>query len=270
MIVIVRLVLTLAVIYGLVLLAVYWGQRSLQYFPTADLGDPKLPEALKFQSLKIKTADGLENLAWYAPPADTTGKVIVYFHGNGGNISHRLPRAAIYLKRGYGVMLCEYRGYGGNRGKPTEKGLYDDARACVRYLADQGISTAQLILYGESIGSGVAVEMAREFQPPRLVLEAPFSSAADVAKIAYPFLPVDMLMQDRFDSIDKIKDVKSALLIVHGTVDGIVPYRLGQKLFEAANHPKEFVSVEGAGHSDLYDYKIGEKVLDWLGRETVE
>ena len=266
MIVLLRFALIGLLSYGVIVLAVYLGQRSMQYFPDRDLGDPKLPEALPASVLKIKTEDGLENIAWFSPPADKTAKVFIHFHGNGGNISHRAANAAFYQKLGYGFFLCEYRGYGGNPGKPTEQGLYHDARACVNYLLDNGYRLDQLVFYGESIGSGVAVQMALEFQPRRLVLEAPFSSAADVAKSAYGFLPVDMMMLDRFDSIDKITGIKTSLLVIHGTNDRVVPYRLGKKLFDKAKHPKEFIAVEGGGHSNLYDFKVGPKVVEWLER----
>ncbi len=266
MIVLLRFALIGLLIYGVIVLAVYLGQRSMQYFPERDLGDPKLPEALQATVLKIKTEDGLENIAWFSPPADKTAKVFIHFHGNGGNISHRAPNAAFYQKLGYGFMLCEYRGYGGNPGKPTEQGLYHDGRACVNYLLDNGYRLDQLVFYGESIGSGVAVQLALEFQPRRLVLEAPFSSAADVAKSAYGFLPVDMMMLDRFDSIDKIAGIKTSLLVIHGTNDRLVPYRLGKKLYEKAKHPKEFISVEGGGHNNLFDFKIGPKIVEWLER----
>ena len=266
MIFILRLAMIGLLVYGLIVLSVYLGQRGMQYFPEKDLGDPALPDALKAKVLKIKTEDGFENVAWFAPPAEEDGKIIIHFHGNGGNISHRAATASFYQKLGYGVLLCEYRGYGGNPGSPTEQGLYRDARACVNYLLDNGYRLDRLVFYGESIGSGVAVQMAVEFQPRRLVLEAPFTSAAAVAKRTYAFLPVDMMMHDRFDSIDKIEKVKTSLLVIHGTDDQIVPYDLGKKLYEAAKHPKEFITVEKAGHSNLYDFKVGEKVVEWLQR----
>ena len=266
MILLVRFALIGLIIYGVVVLAVYLGQRGLQYFPEKDLGDPKIPEALSAKILKVQTEDGFQNIAWFAPPRESDGKVIVHFHGNGGNISHRAATASFYQKLGYGILLCEYRGYGGNPGSPTEQGLYRDGRACVNYLLDNGYRLDQLVFYGESIGSGVAVQMAVEFQPRRLVLEAPFTSAVAVAKTAYAFLPVDMMMLDRFESIDKIEKVKTSLLVIHGTDDRVVPYELGKKLFEAAKHPKEFVTVEKGGHSNLYDFKVGEKVVEWLQR----
>lgn len=266
MIIILRFAFIGLLIYGLVVLAVYMGQRGMQYFPEKDLGDPKLPEALSAKVLKIKTDDGFENVAWFASPANTDGKIIVHFHGNGGNISHRAATALFYQKLGYGILLCEYRGYGGNPGSPTEQGLYADARACVNYLLDSGYRLDQLVFYGESIGSGVAVQMAVEFQPRRLVLEAPFTSAAAVAKRTYSFLPVDMMMHDRFDSIDKIEKVKTSLLIIHGTDDRVVPYDLGKELYDAAKHPKELITVGKGGHSNLYEFKVGEKVVEWLQR----
>src|SRR5690606_7238404 len=132
----------------------------------------------------------------------------------------------------------------------------------------QDYTPAQFVLYGESIGSGVAVQMAREVQPRYLILEAPFTSAADVAKDKYFFLPVDMLMKDRYDSIDKIPEITSSLLIVHGDEDAVVDQKLGKKLYDKANHPKEFISINGGHHADLYEHHAGHVIIDWLNKQV--
>lgn len=263
-----RLIFFFLVVYVLLVIIVYFYQRSLQYFPSKDMGDPKLAESQKMQVVTIRTEDGLALTSWFAPPKDPADKVIVYFQGNGGNISHRASKAQYFMEKGYGVLLCGYRGYGLNPGNATEEGLYLDARATLKWLEAQGYKTGQLVFYGESLGSGVAVQMAGELQPRQLILEAPFTSAADVAKRAYFYLPVDMLMKDRYDSLAKIKDVKSALLIVHGDHDGVIPLDLGKKLFDAANHPKEFVTIERGGHNDLYDMHAAFPILEWLGKQV--
>lgn len=266
----VRLIPFLLVVYIFLVIIVYFMQRSLQYFPSADMGDPQLPKRLNMQVVTIKTEDGLDIVSWFAPPKEKNGKIIVLFHGNGGNISHRDIKAAKFTGEGYGVFLCGYRGYGKNPGNPTETGLYRDARAAVKWLEKQGYNIGQMVFYGESLGSGVAVQMATEFQPKHIILEAPFSSALSVAKRHYFYLPVDIMMKDRYDSLSKIGKVKASLLIFHGVYDGVIPISEGRKLFEAANHPKEFIAIENAGHNNLYEMQAGQPVSAWLERQIAQ
>ena len=263
----VRLAFFLLVIYAAVVLAVYIFQRRLQYFSDNDLGDAEAPGILGFKSVKVKTSDGFDLVAWFAPPKKKDGRVVVLFHGNGGNIAHRAIKASQLMARGYGVFLSEYRGYGGNPGSPTEEGLYRDGRVALTWLDAEGYGIGRLVLYGESLGSGVALQLAAEVHPRAVILEAPFTSAADVAKKAYPILPVDALMKDRFDNIKKIGMSKPSLLIVHGNRDEVVPHKLGKKLFEAANHPKEFITIENGMHNNLFERGAGHAVLDWLDKQ---
>lgn len=251
------------------LVLVYFGQRYLQYYP--DRSRPGTPAAnglKEMQELRVRTEDGLDLLAWFAPPKKKNGKVIVFYHGNAGNIADRASKARHFLDAGYGVYLCEYRGYGGNKGFISEEGLYRDARAALKWLEANGYAPAQWIIYGESLGSGVAVQMAAEFQPKILILESAFGTAVDIAKKAYFWLPVGFLMKDRYESINKIKAVKSSLLMIHGSKDELVPYGLGKKLYDAANHPKEFITIDGGGHNDLYDHHAGRIILERLGMQS--
>jgi hypothetical protein len=254
----------------LFLVTVFTFQRSLQYFPnTSDPGAPSGHGLPEMEITRSRTHDGYTLNGWYAAPREPGGLVVVLFHGNAGNISHRAQKARQMIDAGLGVYLVEYRGYGGNPGRPTEEGLYHDARAVLRALQGKHrISPDHMIFYGESLGTGVAVQMASELKPKLVVLEAPFASAADVAKVHYPFLPVDLLMQDRFDSIEKIKTVKVPVYIVHGDEDNVIPLSQAQKLFEAANHPKEINVINGGGHSDLYDHHAGHLILDWIKTQT--
>jgi uncharacterized protein len=264
-----RLAFQLLVLYVFVVVLVYINQRSMQYFPNKSFpGDPKDNGVPEMSAITITTDDGLQLLAWFAPPENKNGKIVVYFHGNGGHIGHRQVKARYFIESGYGLMFVEYRGYGGNPGRPSEQGLYKDARAALKWLDDEGYSPAQFVYYGESIGTGVAVQMAHENQPRYMILEAPFSSAADVAKKSYFFLPVDWLMKDRFDNIDKIANVTSSLLIVHGDEDAVIPQRLAKNLYERANHPKEFVSINGGNHNDLYEHHAGFIILEWLEKHV--
>lgn len=264
-----RLIFMALVTYVVVLVLVYFNQRSIQYYPTRQPpGKPEHNNVPEMREIVVETEDGLKLLAWFAPPKDKNGKIVVYYHGNAGHIGYRAGKARYFIDAGYGILLLEYRGFARNAGKPSEEGFYKDGRAALRWLEAQGYSPAQYVLYGESIGSGVAVEMARAVQPRYLILEAPFSSAADVAKRIYFYLPVDALMKDRYDNADKIADVTSSLLIVHGDEDEVVPQQLGKKLYDKANHPKEFVSINGGHHNDLYEYHAGHVIIEWLNKQV--
>lgn len=240
----------------------YFNQRNMMYFP-----DTTRPVPVKgVETINVKTEDGLDLQAWFLPPADKNKPVILLFHGNAGNFSHRLWKAALFHEKGYGVLLAEYRGYGGNPGKISEQGFYNDGRAYTDYLIQRGY---KIVLYGESIGTGVATRMAAEYEILGLILEAPYTSIGAVAQSVYPVVPVKLLLRDRFPSIDIIGKVKAPKLFIHGALDRTIPVRFGQKLFETAPEPKTFILLESAGHNDLYDHSAAEHVirfLDALGR----
>lgn len=264
----VRLILLAFIGYVVIMALMYIFQRTFQYFPNRQpLPTPKEAGAPWMSLVTYQTEDGLTLQSWFVPPKDKGGRIVVFFHGNAGNISHRGMKSAYFYERNYGVLLAEYRGFGGNAGMPTERGLYADARAAIHFLEAQGYDSSQFVIYGESIGTGVAVELALSVQPRQLVLEAPFTSATDVASLTYFWLPVKYLMKDRFESLSKIKNVKTSLLIIHGDEDGVIPIALSQKLYEAANHPKEFITINGGGHSDLYEHHAGHLIADWLDKQ---
>lgn len=259
-----RLLLILPALYLLVAAYYYTQQRSYLYYPDTRRPDPHLAETLHMTPAVTTTADGLLLEGWYRAPAD--GKpVIVLFHGNGGNIAGRARKADKFLAKGYGVLLAEYRGYGGNPGKPTEKGFYQDARAYMAWLAEHDIPPERTVLYGESIGSGSAVQMASEYPAVRgLVLESPFTSLAETAQSHMSYLPVRFMIIDRFDNLSKISGLKTPVLILHGAKDAIVPYGQGKRLFEAAREPKFLETYPLAGHNDLYENGAADRVLGFL------
>ncbi|MDE1152191.1 MAG: alpha/beta hydrolase [Micavibrio sp.] len=259
---IISAVLILLAIYLAICGLMYSQQRRMMYFPSTQALDA--PNWATVETVHTSTADGLSLVAWFSPPKEKGGKVIVFFHGNAGNLVHMAGKAKLFKDAGYGIFLCEYRGYGGNPGSPTEAGLFADGRAAFTWLKAQGYKPEQFVVYGESLGTGVAVQMAKEMQPRELILEAAFSSTADVAKFRYGFLPVDLLMHDRYDSVSKIGDIKTALLQIHGDRDNVVPLQFGKKLFAAAHEPKTFMFVPGANHDNLYTFRIGPNVVKWL------
>ncbi|MEZ0225313.1 MAG: alpha/beta hydrolase [Alphaproteobacteria bacterium] len=263
------IVKTVFAIYVGLLAGVYFCQRYLEYLPISDYaGTPKENGVAEMSIVTVKTPDNLSLIGWFGGPKHTDGKVVVVFHGNGSNLGPKASKARYFLDKGYGVFLCEYRGFGGNPGSPTEEGVYNDARAVVRWLEEQGFPKSSIVLYGESLGTGIAVQMATEFEPFAVILEAPYSSAVSVAERRYPIFPVRLLMKDHFDSISKINKFDLPLLIVHGDRDHIIPISFSRDLFNAANEPKKFMQIDGAGHLDLYNFGAGKLIVDWLDAQV--
>ncbi|MCZ6524750.1 MAG: alpha/beta hydrolase [Alphaproteobacteria bacterium] len=261
---------TMIAVYALLVAAMYLFQRAVMYFPNR--ASPRLNFAGldDMEEVRLDTADGLSLLSWYKPAATATatggGATLVYFHGNAGNIGDRGTKVRPLLDAGHGVLLVGYRGYGGNPGRPHEAGFYQDGRAALAFLAGRGVADERIVLYGESLGGGVAVQMASERRLGAVVLEAPFTSAGDVGAAAYPILPVRLLIKDRFASVDKIAAIGAPLLIVHGEADRTVPTRLGRALLEAAQEPKQGVFLPGADHNDVFEHGGAAVVLDFLER----
>lgn len=246
----------LAVGLGVVLVALglaWVSQRRLIYLPTQDVGP--LPAALQgAEQVTYQTEDGLRLGAWYVPAAEEdTGWTLIVFPGNAGNRSDRAALAAAMSSRGIGVLLVDFRGYGGNPGSPTESGLAADARAALAYLESRSdVDPRRLAYFGESLGAAVAVELAGHRPPAALVLRSPFTSLADAAAAHYPFLPVRWLLWDSYPSRDRIRTVGVPTLVVAGSADGIVPLTQSRDLFAASTgSPKRLVVIEGADHNDF-------------------
>jgi len=260
-----KVLFTFIVSYIIAVGLVYTSQRLMQYHPNKDYpGNPKVYGLLDAKEIKLKAEDGQELYAWFVAPKEKDGKIFVIYHGNTGSLAGRADKASDLIKLGYGVYLCEYRGFGGIKGSISEEGLYKDARAGLDWILTNGYDISQLVLYGESIGSGVAVEMAKEFNTKYLVLEGGFSSATAVGKKAYPLFPVSVLLKDKYDNLSKIKDVKSSLLMIHGVNDKVIDIDVARDLYEAANHPKQFFEFDKGGHVDLFKYGAAKIIDNWL------
>ena len=242
-------------------------QRSLTYFPDATRPAPAESDVPELAPVSLETEDGLSLLAWHTPPRVSGAPSLAYFHGNAGHIGMRGFKVRAYLNAGLGVLLTTWRGYSGNSGRPTEDGLYADGRAARAFLRAQGCGDDRQILYGESLGTGVAVHLAQETAPAALVLEAPFSSIVDIARGRFPLLPVGLLIVDHFDSAAKIGKVGAPVLIVHGERDRTIPVRQARKLFKRAREPKEAVFIPEADHADLMDFGLPTYVLEFLARQ---
>ena len=256
--------------YLSVLGVMYVAQRSLMYHPGPLVGTPSTYGISDMTRITIPNGDGEKITSWYRPPKKNQD-VIVYFHGNAGAISDRADKITPYLRKNFGVVLVAYRGFGGNPGKPSELGLYDDASTLLTYLKSKNINPSRWILYGESLGAGVATEMAYQYAlkgtpVSSVILEAPFTSMGDAAAAHYPFIPTRLLVRDKYDSISKINKINAPLMILHGNLDRTIPQKLGRRLFETANKPKTSLWVEGASHNDLYDFGVADHVIHFVNQ----
>jgi uncharacterized protein len=236
-------------IYVGLAVTLYLSQRTLMYFPETIRTTPAQAGFAQAQEVALTTADGEHIFAWHVPPRDDK-PVILYFHGNGGALHYRVPRFAKLTEDGVGLIAVEYRGYGGSSGSPSEAGLIADAEAGYAF-ATAHYPPQQIVLWGESLGSGVAVALAAEKPVDRVILEAPFTSAFAVAASRYWYMPVRLLMKDKFRSDQRIGKVTAPLLILHGAQDQVVPFAQGERLFELANKPKHIVRFLDGGHEDL-------------------
>ena len=223
---------------------------ALIYIPSRGSAPP--PPGVEERT--ITTSDDVRLHAFYAPPPEAGAPVILWSHGNAGNITMRADVLQILAARGLGVLAYDYRGYGASEGRPNEHGLYLDAEAAYDSLRADGISAERIVCYGESLGSGVSVELARRRPCAALVLLAPFTSLNDVARHHYG--PLSRVIATRFPSLSRIGELRLPLLVIHGDLDEVVPFPLGERLFAAANEPKRFVRVPGAYHNDLFDHPI--------------
>jgi fermentation-respiration switch protein FrsA (DUF1100 family) len=257
----------IVVLVGYVVLvgALYVGQRSLMYFPTTRRTPPAdagLPQA---QEVVLDTSDGEKVIVWHVPPQP--GKpIVLFFHGNGDFLAGLAGRFRKLTASGVGLLALSYRGYAGSTGHPTEDGLHRDAMAAYDFAAAR-YPANRIVLWGFSLGSGVAVALAAKRPIAKLVLEAPYTSTADVAALIYPFVPVRLLMKDQFHSDQHIEAVKAPILIAHGEHDQAIPISIGERLFAMAPEPKRFVRFPQGRHEDLENYGVVALVLKFLAEQ---
>jgi fermentation-respiration switch protein FrsA (DUF1100 family) len=247
------LLIFFAVLVACLILVPVLFEKRLIYFPFRALDVTPKELGLRYEEARLVAEDGVTLHGWFLPVEGSRFTVLVC-HGNAGNISHRLDRAMLmHAKLKTDVFLFDYRGYGLSQGAPDEEGTYRDARAAHRYLSTaRGVAPGNLIIFGESLGAAVALQLALEVPARALVLEAPFTSISDMAGSVLPFLPVGRLLRTRYDNLAKIGGLRMPLLILHGDRDTTVPFAQGRRLFDAAPEPKQFFPIPGAGHNDTY------------------
>jgi len=249
------LLLLFVIIYFFILVTTYLFQRSLLYHPQENnyYGDQL---TVPIKKIKIKTQDNIELLSWYHKKNLSEYKTILFLHGNAGSLENRIHKINHFKDMKVNFLIIAWRGFSGNSGKPTENGLYEDAKSAVRWLNSKGVSENNIIIYGESLGTGIATEIAQNKKFAGVILESPFTSMVDVGKSKYPYLPVRALLKDKYDSDKKIKNISSPILIMHGKIDNIVPFKMGKKMYELANAPKYSYFSEYDDHMMEYNEKL--------------
>ena len=253
--------------YGVLLGYVYFFQARLIYFPNIGIGlRSAVPSdiGLDYEDVVFETTDGLRLHGWHVP-ADQARGIVLFFHGNAGNISHRLDSIEIFHRLGFSVFIIDYRGYGKSEGKTDEQGTYRDAEAAWRHLIEKrGIDPGMIVIFGRSLGASIAAWLASRTNPAALIIESAFTSAPDLGRYHYWFLPVRALARIHYDTRSYVEQVSAPTLVVHSVDDEIVPFAHGRQLFTLAREPKGFVELQG-GHNDgffvsraLYTEALGE------------
>jgi len=261
---IVRLFVGLLVAYGVIVLGAFVVQRKLVYRPDPTRVAPSTVGLRHVSEVKLTRPDGAELIGWYRA-AETGRRTVLYFHGNAGNLAARSARMDGYLGTGLGMFMVSYRGYSGSTGAPSEQANVADAIAAFDWLVDRGVAPNKVVIYGESLGSGVAVQVALARKPAGIILDAPYTSIAALGQRHYPFLPVTWLATERYDIVGRIDELKGIpVLVIHGERDAVTPVEMGRAVYAAANAPKQIETFPEAGHADHHLHGAFETVQAWI------
>jgi len=250
-----KVIFGIVVIYLLVLAFLFIFQRSLMYHPDENnySGD-KLE--VDIQKVRIKTKDNIELLGWFHNKNLKDYKTILYLHGNAGKLENRIHKLNHFKDMNVNFLIIAWRGFSGNNGNPSEKGLYIDGESAINWLQNKGIEEENIIIYGESLGTGIATQISQNKSFAGLVLETPFTSMVEAAKNFYPYIPVGLILKDKYKNDEKIKNINIPVLVMHGEADQIVPFWMGKKIFNLANDPKYSYFTKYDDHMMEYDDQL--------------
>ena len=254
---------SLIIAYIVLIIFIYFYQRNLLYHPSENnYQNDKIQ--FNYDEIFITVDEEIQLKSWIIKKDFKKFKTLVIFHGNAGHLSNRIYKLNELYKLDINILLISWRGFSGNKGSPTENNLYTDAEAAIKWLNGEGIINSQIILYGESLGSGVAVELGKENNFNSIILESPFTSIENSAKIYYPYLPVRLILKDRYDSISKIKMINVPILVMHGEKDDVVPFSMGKELFEKANSPKQSYFTPDDDHMMEFNSSLLKNIKDFI------
>ena len=250
-----NILLFFVLIYFFIVVLAYIFQRNLLYHPKENnYFNDKL--IVSVEKVKIITQDNIELISWYHEKDLHNHKTILFLHGNAGSLENRIHKINHFKDMKVNFLIIAWRGFSGNKGKPNESGLYEDARSAIRWLTSKGVKDKNIIIYGESLGTGVAVEISQFQNFGGIILESPFTSMINAGKDKYPFLPVKIILKDRYESNNKIKNIKIPIMIMHGKLDNIVPFYMGEKMYQLASEPKYSYFTDYDNHMMEYNRKL--------------
>ena len=260
-----KILIVIFIIYFFILTFLYFFQRNLLYHPSENnyFADDL---TVQIEEVKIETSDGIKLLGWFHKKNLKIFKTIIFFHGNAGSLNNRIHKINHFKNIDVNFLIIAWRGFSGNQGKPSEKGLYLDGKSAIEWLNKKGVKNEDIILYGESLGTAVATHLSQNNNFAGVILESPFTSMIGAAKNVYPYFPIRFLLKDKYESDKKIKNIKSPILIMHGEADKIVPFWMGKKIYELANEPKYFYFSEKDNHMMEYNKKTLVILKEYLER----
>ena len=260
-------ILALVCFYVLLVVVLFFFQGNLLYHPSINnyLKDQEAKEPTGIEKVRITTKDKIDLMGWFYNKNVENPKIILFFHGNAGSLENRTYKLNHFKDLNLNFLIVAWRGFNGNSGKPSEKGLYDDARSAVRWLKSIGIKEENIILYGESLGAAVAIEISQNKNFAGIILESAFTSMVEMGKKYYPFFPVSFLLKDKYKSINKIKNIHFPVLVMHGKRDKVVPFEMGKKIFYSANLPKFSYFSDYDDHMMEYNELLIKKLELFIG-----
>ncbi len=251
------------VVYFIILAYVYLFQRNLLYHPSINSYQSDKIN-FDYEEIFIQNNEEIKLKAWLHEKDLINKKTILFFHGNAGDLSNRNYKLNELAKFDVNFLILAYRGFSGNEGQPTEQGLYDDAKSALEWIKIKGVKEKNLILYGESLGTAVTIEVAQNKNLAGIILESPFTSMVELAQKYYPFLPTKFLLKDRYETVKKLKNISSPLLVLHGRLDTIVPFAMGEELFKQVNEPKFKYFIDNDDHMMRYDENLLDEIKKFI------